>query len=261
MKFEGIFKSLNELKKVINEKSPSCNDNIIKLSKKYLINPMLGIKSKYSDLEYNPSISGFFTFPDYLTTECIYKAKKMISTYPENKYNKEERFEIQAKYIFATTMNYHKWLEHFYREYGVEHVFPYIDIDLIEYLLKVPPSIRETLTSSKLLQRKAFKDVLPSSIINRKGHGDFSSWTYSGINKEWIQINKALDIVCENFGRYIDKDSATNLLLRCKMGEGVLTSQLWKLLSFCIWFYNQKNFKEDTFIEMIKEVVFCSNNS
>ena len=76
--------------------------------------------------------------------------------------------------------------------YGLETSFPFLDRDLISFLVGVPGEIQTWQGVPKGLLRQAMRGVLPASIAERRWKAGFNQLVYDGTSQEYPQVRECL---------------------------------------------------------------------
>lgn len=223
-----------------NSSLKSNNLTAWKILGNYVFYPALGLKTPIDFIKdrYEPSINGSIYPPPFLTSSSIELLKKVNDEYNEfKKYNMSYPLSIQSAFLMASTVNDHWWKDALSPQ--TIEMYPYLDRNLIEFVLAVPPNIKMTPESRKLLQRQSFKQILPEAILNRKWHGQFVKWTYRGIKNEMSNITKLFEnSILVELG-VVDKEKLKVYLNNMKFGlQNSGTFHLWTLLSLELWLNN-----------------------
>lgn len=72
--------------------------------------------------------------------------------------------------------------------YGMEMAFPFLDRDLLSFLMAIPGEMQTWKGISKALLREGLRGVVPASILERRGKADFSDLTNSGMERDLPQV-------------------------------------------------------------------------
>jgi len=75
---------------------------------------------------------------------------------------------------------------------GVEMRFPFLDRDLIAFLLSIPGEMQTWKGTHKALLRYGMSGILPASIAGRRGKADFTEVANDGLKREWPQLLDAM---------------------------------------------------------------------
>ena len=87
--------------------------------------------------------------------------------------------------------------------YGLDFAVPFMDRDLIAYLMAIPGDVQTRGGVSKALLRHALGGILPDRIARRNTKSDFTDFVNDGLANEWdglIECFHALLIPCPNLG-------------------------------------------------------------
>lgn len=120
--------------------------------------------------------------------------------------------------------------------HSLEVRVPFLDHELVEFMMKIPPELKMKGGKLKYLLKKAYQDKLPSRIVRRSKSGwhvPLGKWFRQEL-KEYVQdtlsSSRALNTGMFNKG-YID-----NLLQEHFRGQRNNVYKIWGLLVFCKWF-------------------------
>lgn len=72
--------------------------------------------------------------------------------------------------------------------YGMEMAFPFLDRDLVSFLMSIPGEAQTSEGTPKALLREAMRGVLPTGIVERRGKADFSDFANSGVERDYPQF-------------------------------------------------------------------------
>ena len=118
---------------------------------------------------------------------------------------------------------------------------PFLDIELIEYMARVPSEIKIKNNIKKYLLKEIAHQYIPTELINRPKSGfavPFSLWM-KGILKDILyeQINE----------KRLDKDNIfyTSSILKIRdqfyAGNDIYQYKLWRIFIFQLWYENFTN--------------------
>jgi asparagine synthase (glutamine-hydrolysing) len=69
--------------------------------------------------------------------------------------------------------------------YGLDFAVPFLDRDLVAYLMAIPGEIQTRGGVSKALLREALRGILPDRIARRNTKSDFTDFVNDGLGREW----------------------------------------------------------------------------
>lgn len=109
---------------------------------------------------------------------------------------------------------------------------PFLDTDVVEYVMSLPTNYKITPRKQKRILKKAFDDVLPETILKRKKQGfdmPIGEWFKNELKDEFTETVSALDT------DFIDTDVVMNCFAdhangRCEHGKF-----LWAVYVFARW--------------------------
>jgi len=124
----------------------------------------------------------------------------------------------QAVYIEARS-KYHvqcmEWNAKVAASFGLDVAFPFLDRDLIAFLMAIPGDVHARDGVPRVLLREAMRDVLPDSIRARTWKSDFSQFVNHGLSEDSAAILETLSTDClgVRFG-YLDANRLAPELAR-----------------------------------------------
>jgi asparagine synthase (glutamine-hydrolysing) len=131
---------------------------------------------------------------------------------------------------------------------GLHARHPFLDVDLIEFALAMPPEITFDPSHSRLLFRESLDGILPDVVRLRRGKTQFSSISYEHLAGP--ERDAALALVGRRDGRLlarglVDEDRLRRHLLRGPEHHprSVLgwTDELWRLAAAEIWLSSRED--------------------
>lgn len=72
--------------------------------------------------------------------------------------------------------------------HGLEMAFPFLDRDLISFLMAIPGEVQHQDGVPKAILREAVRDVLPNAIANRTGKADFTDFVNEGLVRDYPRL-------------------------------------------------------------------------
>jgi asparagine synthase (glutamine-hydrolysing) len=124
--------------------------------------------------------------------------------------------------------------------HGLEMAFPYMDRDLVSYLLAIPGEMITWKGVPKALLREAMRGVLPLPIVERCWKADFTAWVDEGVQWEFPKLSHCLEAggMVVKWG-YVDADAMEQELGRLKKqlkgGTNKVSKSLSNLLGLELW--------------------------
>ena len=118
---------------------------------------------------------------------------------------------------------------------GLEARSPFLDRDLIELAFAIPSSLKMRFGALKWLLREAYRDVLPSSVLDRKKHGfgvPMAQW-WSGSLKGLVDdLLLAPSARCRE---YLDGDAIQALIAEHRSGQRDHAQRIFLLVQLELW--------------------------
>jgi len=115
---------------------------------------------------------------------------------------------------------------------AVEARVPYLDHQLVELALSIPPEYKLKRLKTKAFFRKVIKKKLPDKIVERKKHGfnvPTQQWLSSGLKEIALQlIDVAPSIISKNY--------AFEIINKFKQNPRYYSRQFWSIITFIIWY-------------------------
>ena len=115
---------------------------------------------------------------------------------------------------------------------AVEARVPYLDHELVELAMRIPPELKLRGLKTKAFFRKVVKKKLPKRIVRRKKHGfnvPTRKWMSSGLEELALQlVDVAPDIINRRF--------AENIIKKFRNNPRYYSRQLWSIVTFIIWY-------------------------
>tara|TARA_B100002003_G_scaffold216294_1_gene215727 strand:- start:399 stop:785 length:387 start_codon:yes stop_codon:yes gene_type:complete len=117
--------------------------------------------------------------------------------------------------------------------YSVESRVPYLDYELVEFVLSLPPEIKIRNGLNKFILRESVKDILPGKIYQRK-----SKLGYGTAQLEWSTGSRRGDfeqkvISAANALSFIDLSKVKSKFNN--IDSGPINSLFWRIIIFDIW--------------------------
>jgi asparagine synthase (glutamine-hydrolysing) len=85
------------------------------------------------------------------------------------------------------------YITEMYAYHGVEARHPFLDLRVIEFLIRIPPDLKFSGGWGKILLREAMKGVLPDGVRRRHGKTGFTDVILQGLFQEQERIRSLLD--------------------------------------------------------------------
>lgn len=115
--------------------------------------------------------------------------------------------------------------------HGLEMAFPFLDRDLLTFLMGIPGEVQTHQGVPKALLRHALQGVLPEAIAQRRWKADFTDLVNDGVERDYPQLIRCLDAhprVAE-FG-YVNEHALRTHLDRLRAGlSGSTCASAWAL--------------------------------
>ncbi|KAA5808001.1 asparagine synthase (glutamine-hydrolyzing) [Thermoanaerobacterium thermosaccharolyticum] len=117
---------------------------------------------------------------------------------------------------------------------SIELRVPFLDYRIVEFASSIPSSLKYRGNNEKYILKKAFKDTLPSFVLNRKKNG-FPVPLSSLLNLEFKNFAKDILLSQKSLSRgYFNKQYIENLFKKYN-STSYKGRQIWLLLTFELW--------------------------
>ena len=124
--------------------------------------------------------------------------------------------------------------------FGLETAFPFLDRDLLSFLMSVPGEVKTSKGVPKALLRRAMRGILPDSIAGRRWKADFTHVVNAGVEQDYSRVIDMLssDAAVARWG-FVKPDVLSRELFRLKSrlsgGDAVNSWMVSDLLALEIW--------------------------
>ena len=122
--------------------------------------------------------------------------------------------------------------------YNLEMAYPFLDRDLISYLMNIPGEIQTERGVPKALLRSSMPGVLPEKIRMRRWKADTTELIYEGMEQDYLQLINILryDSLAEKYG-FSRNDIISKELdqFEMKVQSSNLSGDLEKLFALELW--------------------------
>ena len=123
---------------------------------------------------------------------------------------------------------------------GLDLAAPFLDRELVAFLLTVPGDVQAFRGVPKALLRQSMRSVLPASVVGRRSKGDYTDRANTGVRRIYSEVARALrsgSLVAE-FG-YVDRklvgDELTRLESRIQGPLFTAGFRVWRLIGLERW--------------------------
>lgn len=118
--------------------------------------------------------------------------------------------------------------------HGLEMAFPFLDRDLISFLMEIPGEVQTWKGVPKALLRQAMRGVLPEAIANRRWKGDYTAIENAEMQLEYPRLVRALrsDGIAARLGYVNEKRMRREFERLEDRIQGPMCDVTWGLLNF-----------------------------
>ena len=117
----------------------------------------------------------------------------------------------------------------------VERRYPFLDQDLIEFILSIPRDQLLRPGERRSLMRRALKGLVPNEILSRKTKGTVSRRPLLAVANDWNQLGDLLDDSVMAHHGFVDQPKLRDALLAAKAGDAPQLLQLLSTISLELW--------------------------
>jgi asparagine synthase (glutamine-hydrolysing) len=128
----------------------------------------------------------------------------------------------------------YEMVDRFESRRSMESRHPFNDLRLIEFALALPEDQRWRGAETKVILRRAARDLLPPSVAGRRDKGDFSYLFARSIERTLaVGDDQRLRLAADGFLRH---DAVTRMSRRLRDGDSRLLGPLWMILATERWY-------------------------
>jgi asparagine synthase (glutamine-hydrolysing) len=142
-----------------------------------------------------------------------------------------QHFEYKLEHLL-------KWDDLNAMNFSIESRVPFLDHNLVEKTLSLPPGLKIKNAETKYILRESVKDILPQKIYKRRDKKGFSTpsdqWFRSDSFKEYII--ELLDSSSFRKRGYFDVNQCKNKYKQHLEGKIDITKDIWKWINLEVWF-------------------------
>ena len=120
--------------------------------------------------------------------------------------------------------------------HSIEGRVPFLDQSLVEFTMKIPEEYKVRNGTSKYLLKKAFNDLLPSEVINRKKMGfaaPVSQWLKGEFGSLAYEV--VMNSKIHEHG-YFNKDYIADRFVQHRAGQDDHSLHLWTIFNLVSWY-------------------------
>jgi asparagine synthase (glutamine-hydrolysing) len=124
--------------------------------------------------------------------------------------------------------------------FGTQMAYPFMDRDLISFLMAIPGDVQVHNGVPKGILRESLRGVLPAAIAGRRGKADFTARVNEGVDRQLPQLLRWLEPspLTVKFG-YVEKNGAGAIVKELKTGkprqDALLSWALRDVLALEVW--------------------------
>jgi len=161
-----------------------------------------------------------------------------ISTIGSDLYNPEtlnksllQHFEFKLEHLL-------KWDDLNAMNFSIESRVPFLDHNLVEKTLSLPPEMKINNAETKYILRESVKDILPPKIYNRRDKKGFST-----PSDQWFRSSQFKEFIIDMLNSSTFQNRSYFNIIQCKTkyeqhlkGNIDITKDIWKWINLEVWF-------------------------
>ena len=122
-----------------------------------------------------------------------------------------------------------------WEEASADKTYPFLHRPLVEFIMAIPFEQKLRVNETRSLMRRAFKDLLPPKILNRKSKGIVGETFCRGLVDQWSVLEPMLADSRVSGRGYIDAKVFRSVLDLARHGRKIESSTLFKTIALEIW--------------------------
>jgi len=144
-----------------------------------------------------------------------------------------QHFEYKLEHLL-------KWDDLNAMNFSIESRVPFLDHNLVEKTLSLPPKMKINKAETKYILRESVKDILPNKIYQRKDKKGFSTPSDQWFRSKDFElfINEMLNSESFNNRGYFDVKQCKDKYKNHLEGKIDITKDIWKWINLEVWFRN-----------------------
>jgi len=144
-----------------------------------------------------------------------------------------QHFEYKLEHLL-------KWDDLNAMNFSIESRVPFLDHNLVEKTLSLPPKMKINKAETKYILRESVKDILPNKIYKRKDKKGFSTPSDQWFRSKDFElfIKEMLNSKSFNNRGYFDVEQCKDKYKSHLDGKIDITKDIWKWINLEVWFRN-----------------------
>jgi asparagine synthase (glutamine-hydrolysing) len=163
--------------------------------------------------------------------------KDSVHPYKKLKFVKSNELRVAGYQLFHDPLQrYLRWEDRLSMANSIEARVPFLDHELVEFVVSLPLSFKDDGTTSKKVLVEALEKLLPTEIFNRKDKMGFITAEASWFTKDCkSQFLKLFDDNIDFAKGVINKSEARKYIIEMQEGKMPFDYSYWRIILFCIW--------------------------
>jgi len=163
--------------------------------------------------------------------------KDTVHPYKKLKFGKSNEFGVAGYQLFHDPLQrYLRWEDRLSMANSIEARVPFLDHELVEFVVSLPLSFKDDGTTSKKVLVEALEKLLPMEIFNRKDKMGFITaeeiWFTKDCKSEFLKL---FDDNIDFAKGVINKSEARKYVIEMQEGKRPFDYSYWRIILFCIW--------------------------
>jgi asparagine synthase (glutamine-hydrolysing) len=163
--------------------------------------------------------------------------KDTVHPYKKLKFVKANEFKVARYQLFHDPLQrYLRWEDRLSMANSIEARVPFLDHELVEFVVSLPLSFKEDGSTSKKVLVEALEKLLPTEIFSRKDKMGFltaeANWFTKGFKSEFLKL---FDDNIDFAKGVINKSEARKYIIEMQEVKIPFDYSYWRIILFCIW--------------------------
>ncbi|MBZ2166322.1 lasso peptide isopeptide bond-forming cyclase [Methanobacterium spitsbergense] len=238
--FIELFSTFNWIKLIREIKGMSKRFNV--RFYRLLLNQIIFPKIPKSLLKFIRQFKGYRQKPDLILLKNDFIQQINARKYLKNHFINEPDNFREFHYFLLTLSSHQSFFEvfdRFYAAFEIEHRYPFVDKNLIEFCYAIPDEQKFKLGWDRIIMRRAMQDILPKEVQWRHSKAEFSSFFESNLLRfEKDRLDKLIFNNEDDFllDHYVDLKKVQNIYKNYQNGSsGNDPRDIWNVITLAKW--------------------------
>lgn len=163
--------------------------------------------------------------------------KDTVHPYKKLKFDKTNEFKVARYQLFHDPLQrYLRWEDRLSMANSIEARVPFLDHELVEFVVSLPLSFKEDGSTSKKVLVESLENLLPTEIFNRKDKLGFITpeeiWFTKDCKSDFLKL---FDDNIDFAKGVVNKSEARKYIIEMQEGKIAFDYSYWRIILFCIW--------------------------